>query len=99
MVRCTRFMEWHSLEESGCIRERADKYIEAVFAAPSVWTECRFDAFESYLSIVCDSGTETGATPSGGSLNNISLHEVIEGRYFLHELEIWIMRFETSDAL
>lgn len=49
------------LRENDSEREAADKYMEAVLAAPSVWTKNRYVAFNAYCDIVCKSVTKNDA--------------------------------------
>lgn len=46
------FREAEVLMESGRRREGANKYLEAVLACPSVWTENRYVAFEEYTTVL-----------------------------------------------
>lgn len=44
--------EARSLSERGYIREEANKYMQAVLCAPTVWTKCCFIAFQALLSVL-----------------------------------------------
>jgi len=77
-------------ERGGLDRETADKFMEAVLAAPSVWTKYRFSCFWSFLQIVEDDAT---------TKNDIKLlkNQFLKNKENRHSTERW--RQPLLDAL